>query len=87
MKVSKMVEKYVAPINVIGNYCKYNIVFMVDFERHDETHYMTDVEVMHKYLTSGLHCKFLKKESPVVNSKQEVILHYTSTTYKDWCNK
>lgn len=27
----------------------------------------------------------LPKESPVYNGS-EIVLHYTSTTYKDWCN-
>lgn len=40
----------------------------------------------HEQLTKEFGCTLLPQESPVINDSGEIIYHYTSTNYRDWCN-
>lgn len=69
-----------------GEFVEKEIVFMVDCHPVAEfsTYSLIAAEDYHKYLKKH-GCTYLSDESPVVNASQ-IILHYTSTTYEDWCN-
>lgn len=89
MKVSTKIKKYVPYVD-LGEYSLVPIVFMVDGEvAEDGNLYTLNFEIAdeyHRYLTKDKHCTLLPlRECPVYNGV-EVIMHYTSTTYKDWCN-
>ncbi len=94
MKLSTRIKKYV-PEDLIfgtekwsnpkGDYTQRAIVMMVDCERRAFTHSLTMADEYHRYLTKDEHCTLLPlNECPVVND-HEIIMHYTSTTYKVWC--
>ena len=101
MKLSTRIKKYL-PASIIfgtGRYSDPNgdctaipIVLMVDGKREwngeDLWSYSLDViDQYHHSLTKDDHCTLLPpNECPVYNGK-EIIMHYTSTTYKDWCNQ
>ena len=89
MKVSTKIKKYV-PMVDLGEYCSVPIVFMVDGKMPDEDYWTYNfalADVYHKALTKELHFTLLPlNECPVYNGK-EVIMHYTSTNYKEWCKK
>lgn len=90
MKLSTRIIKYGNPCGI--RYCGKDgditdrpIVFMVDLERRHSTHDLRDADQYHKQLLAG-GCTLLPlNECPVFNG-QEVIMHYTSTTYAKWCN-
>lgn len=102
MKLSTRIKKYVHPdlifgtsrwANPEGDATEAQIVLMVDGKRiyKDGGEYATRslslADEYHRYLTKDEHCTLLPlNECPVVNSKGEIIMHYTSTTYKEWCN-
>lgn len=100
MKLSTRIKKYVSPELIwgthkwskpYGDYTFRLIVLMVDGKRlyKDEEELSTCslslADEYHRYLTKDEHCKLLPQECPVVNGT-EIIMHYTSTTYRDWCN-
>lgn len=60
------------------------IVFMVDCKRWSSAIFFEDADSKHRELLSR-GCKLLPEECPVYN-ENEVIIHYTTTTYRDWCN-
>ena len=64
------------------------IVFMVDCRRLPEltTISLKYADIHHKELLA-MGCTYLRKESPVINGNGECILHYTSTTYREWCDR
>ena len=66
------------------NHEHYAIRFLVDFEEYEACIMLSDADRIHKRLL-GYGCTLLLRECPVVNSNHEIILHYTSTTYRDWC--
>ena len=57
-----------------GNFCTRRVS---SFNSADEEH---------NELTKTEGCTLLPQESPVINGNGEIIYHYTSTTYKEWCN-
>ena len=60
------------------------IVLIVDCKLRHRTHSLKEADRLHKdFLANG--CRLLLQESPVFNSNNEIIYHYTSTTYKEWC--
>ena len=63
-----------------------NIVIMVDCKRVFSNPDPAVADCAHEYWTKRKGCTLLPKESPVVNGKNEIIYHYTSTTYRDWCH-
>lgn len=87
MKLSTRIKKYV-PLCGDGKsgICTKLIVLMVDCKRTElETYCLDLADEYHRYLTKDEHCTILPQESPVINGKGEIIFHYTSTTYKEWC--
>ena len=90
MKLSTRIRK-----NVSCSFCGYGntkiimetVVFMVDCKRELETYDLDTANAYHNYLTNNKRCTFLPHESFVVNGNNEIILHYTSTTYAEWCGK
>lgn len=96
MKLSTRLKKYVAPNLLFGEH-EYNwngdctmrqIVLMVDGDPHRtyKTHSLNMADEYNRYLTKDEHCTLLPlNECPVVNPTQ-IVMHYTSTTYGDWCN-
>ena len=93
MKISTRIKKYVPHERLWSKYppsefIDREIVFMVDCESVTEyrTYSLEAADHYHRYLTRDERNTFLPQESPVVNATQ-IILHYTSTTYKDWCNR
>lgn len=66
------------------------IVFMVDSSRDFRGKWyqaitLSDADKIHEYLTKKCGCTLLPlNECPVV-TEREIIMHYTSTTYKEWC--
>ena len=101
MKLSTKIKKYVSPELIWGTHRHSKpydditfrpIVLMVDHKRiyKDGCAYETNsfqlADEYHRYLTKDEKCTLLPlNECPVVNSK-EIIMHYTSSTYKEWCN-
>ena len=91
MKLSTRMAKKVTLL--ITNDCvNKEIVLMVDCGENKSlptmrTYSLSIADEYHRYLTKDKHCTLLTKESPVVNSRNQVIYHYTSTTYKDWCER
>lgn len=62
-----------------------DIVFMVDCKETEKANTLEKVDTIHnKLIENG--CKLLPKECPVISSDGNIYLHYTSTTYKNWCN-
>ena len=95
MKLSTKIKKYVPAVDLVDT-SLVPIVFMVDGKRkfvsrygHEEelsTNSFETADRWHKDLIENEHFTLLPlNECPVYNGK-EVIMHYTSTTYKDWCN-
>ena len=84
MKLSTRLKRYVYPDALTGR----EIVLMVGGGgKPMEVHRFDDVEsadAMHNELI-GSGCKLLPQECPVIN-KKEIVMHYTRTTYQDWCN-
>lgn len=82
MKLSTRIKKYVPADLIDGR----DIIMLVDCGNtagaYADTLALADVR-HGEYLKKGY--KLLARECPVVNSK-EIVIHYTSTTYKDWCN-
>ena len=62
-----------------------DILLMVDNTIYVKTQQWETAEAAHNILLKN-HCKYLSKESPVINGNGEVIFHYTKRTYKEWCN-
>lgn len=81
MKLSTRIRKYVPqaaadlPIHLLVDFGKTVDLICLDRESADEAH--------GKLTAIGY--TLLPKECPVYNGK-EIVIHYTSTTYKDWCN-
>ena len=96
MKLSTRIKKYVAPELIFGtsrwanpdsDYTEREIVFMVDFKRRAATYSLSLADRYHNSLIKEEHCTLLPlNECPVVNDHQ-IIMHYTSTNYKEWCNR
>lgn len=96
MKLSTRIKKYVAQdlifgtskwANPKGDYTERQIVMMVDFQVRAATYSLSMADEYHRYLTKDEHCTLLPlNECPVVNDKA-IIMHYTSTNYKEWCNR
>ncbi|MBO5967286.1 MAG: hypothetical protein J6S14_02175 [Clostridia bacterium] len=86
MKLSTKIKKYTPDVD-LGEYSLVPIVLMVDCKRDDLWTYSFAVaDEYHRHLTQDEHCTLLPlNECPVYNG-YEVIMHYTSTTYKEWCN-
>lgn len=83
MKLSTRIKRYVAPDLISGR----KIVLMVDCKEIIIANTLTEADTVHKELTEKMGCKLLPlNECPVVNGRNEIIMHYTTTTYKDWCN-
>lgn len=97
MKLSTRLKKYIAPnlifgespwSNYNGDYTAREIVLMVDCGEGEvlKTYSLSMADEYHRHLTKDEHCTLLPlNECPVVNPTQ-IIMHYTSTTYKDWCH-
>ena len=93
MKLSTKIKKYV-PWNLIydsaigdGDYTCRKIILMVDCKQKFETYSLEMADEYDRHLRKDEHCALLPlNECPVVNPT-EIIMHYTSTTYSDWCNK
>ena len=94
MKLSTKIKKYVSPELIYGNMSRRGdftgrkIVLMVDHkgERY-ETYSFSQADEYDRYLRKDEHCTLLPlNECPVVKSCNEIIMHYTSTTYKEWCS-
>lgn len=67
-----------------GDTATQKIVLLVDCKERIETYSLRSADIRHKeFLRRG--CTLLTKESPVYNASGEIIFHYTSTTYKEWC--
>lgn len=59
--------------------------FFVDCKKMEFcTSSLSAADKYHKHLTEDLGYKLLPNECPVVNEK-EIVLHYTSTNYSEWC--
>lgn len=80
MKLSTRIERYVAPEQE-----RRKIKMLVDCSEEHEAATMEEADAIHAALLER-GCKLLPKESPVVNAN-EIVMHYTSTTYKEWCNR
>jgi hypothetical protein len=59
------------------------VVLMVDCKEEYCSDNLETLDRIHKELT-GRGCHLLLNECPVV-SPFEIVMHYTSTTYKEWC--
>lgn len=86
MKLSTRIVKHV-PLCGDGKsgVCTRKIVLFVDCKDKYETYLLDLADEYHHFLTKDEHCTLLTQESPVINSG-EIVFHYTSTTYRDWCN-
>lgn len=86
MKVSTKIKKY-SPEAVQGDEYGRLIIFMVDCEMVAVTKSFSEADKINEHLTKDLGYALLPiNECPVYNSINQVIMHYTSTTYKDWLN-
>lgn len=85
MKLSSRIKK-LYPTLVNGTSCPLKIVIILDHKRIRETDSWIIADADHYTLTSVHGCKVLLQECPVINGLGELIFHYTSTTYRDWCN-
>lgn len=82
MKASTKIKKYV-PSEALGSV---PVIVMVDCEQKYASYSLDRIDEYHDYLTKDRHCTLLPlNECPVFNGV-EIIMHYTSTTYKEWCN-
>lgn len=95
MKLSTKIKKNVSPLALWkpdGSYGSdvidtgYQIIFMLDHKRVYATTSFTDADAKDNELKASGASLLPLAECPVVNSNNEIIMHYTSTTYKDWCN-
>lgn len=80
MKLSTRIKKYVAP-----ELLDRPIKILVDCGKngHAIANSLDDADAYHRAaLLMG--CTLLPKECPVVN-ENEIVIHYTSTTYREWC--
>ena len=73
-------EFYNSPLNI-----SLKIVFMVDCKRVLSATFLQDADRIHSNLLKEGY-KPLWEESPVFNG-HEIIVHYTSSTYNEWCEK
>ena len=100
MKLSTRLKKYVHSdilfgtskwADPSGDFTGVPIVLMVDCKREYNgdcyaSYSLSEIDHYHRFLTKDEHCTLLPlNECPVYNGK-ELIMHYTSTTYRDWCN-
>lgn len=86
MKPSTKIKKYVDPSAWSGLEAV-PIVLMVDCEKEYASFNLDRIDEYHDYLTKYRHCTLLPlNECPVYNGKA-IIMHYTSTTYREWCNR
>lgn len=94
MKLSTRIKRDIAPNMIWGNdapsdWTKRRICLMVDCGRNPEyatteTNLLSVADATHKALIeSGV--TLLPQESPVVNGEQ-IIYHYATGTYAEWCN-
>lgn len=70
---------------LITDYTRKPIRLMVDCGKTEDVtvKYLSYADKYHEdFLAKGY--KLLPKECPVVN-KEYIVIHYTSTTYADWC--
>lgn len=96
MKLSTRLKKTVsAPVWAMGNGAEwfqdfnrehYTIRFLLDCKEYDKCVLLNSADQIHRHLIEN-GCTLLLKECPVINGNHEIILHYTSTTYKEWCNR
>ena len=101
MKLSTRLKRDVDPSLLfgVGKYANPNgdctvvpVVLMVDCERQYkndgifQSYSLGMLDEYHRYLTKDEHCTLLPNESPVWNGK-EIIMHYTSTNYLNWCRR
>lgn len=61
-----------------------NIILMIDCDWSISTVHPEIAIENHKQLLEDGY-KLLRQESPVINNNNEIIFHYTSTNYRDWC--
>lgn len=81
MKLSTRIKRYVAPEWIDGR----KIKMLVDCSEEHDAATLEEADAIHATLLER-GCKLLPQESPVVNAN-EIVMHYTSTTYKEWCNR
>ena len=96
MKLSTRIKKEVPGLLCSPVGPMKEIVLMVDCGKPSErvpecdrvlrTYTWDMADEYHRYLTKDCKCTLLRQESPVVNIRDQIIYHYTSTTYRDWCN-
>lgn len=91
MKLSTKIMKYVDYEDCVGK----GIMLMVDCGTNDNIDTITihestientlkEADKWHRYLTEEKKCTLLPlNECPVVNDKN-IVMHYTSTTYREW---
>lgn len=93
MKMSTRLKKYVAPSLLYGRHPEGDttervILLMVDCGKGEvfRTRSLEEANEYHRILTEEMGCTLLPlNECPVVNDS-EIVMHYTSSTYKEWCN-
>ena len=86
MKASTKIKKY-CPEAVSGDTVKGWIVFIVDGYKIGAVKKLDEADKVHNDLVEKYGCTLLPlAECPFVNTIDQVIMHYTTTTYKEWCN-
>ena len=86
MKASTKIKKYCNKA-FDGDTCNGWIVFVVDGRKIGAVKKLSEADKVHNDLTEKYGCTLLPlAECPFVNTLGQVIMHYTTTTYKEWCN-
>ena len=83
MKISTRIKRYVPADMIDGR----KIILMVDCGEtaKEEADTLEAADAIHARFTADGYTLLPLSERPVVNSLNEIIMHYTSTTYKEWC--
>ena len=79
MKLSTRLKRDISPDLMEGKTFR----AIVDCSAAHTADTLDGADICHKALLS-VGCKPLWQESPVINER-EIIVHYTTTNYRDWC--
>lgn len=83
MKISTRIKRYVPADMIDGR----EIILTVDGGKtaEEKADTLEAADAIHARFTAEGYTVLPPCECPVVNSRNEIIMHYTSTTYKEWC--
>lgn len=89
MKLSTKIKKYGYPwICNDGDTIAQEIILSVDCGKTESnsTHVLSIADRIHEEYKAKGYTLLPLNECPVHNQEEQIIMHYTSTTYREWCN-